>query len=280
MDGIRHLLLEEQIEKYKEAIRLRQEHGWGKRRISKKLGVSENTVKGWLYYGYSTLNRFNNFEIKSCYDLGYILGTEKGDGNTFYDKTKGKYGGYMVSVTAKDTDFINEFNRCLCVLLNKNKPYAVTSQGKGRYRVECSCKELYDFLRQPLEEQKHFIEEDINAAVGFVRAFFDGEGGAYWYRTKNRGDYKVRCYNTDMGLLEYIKEILKLKFDINSNIAKLYDDGYTGSDGCIRKAHYQLNIGRRLDILKFHKHIGFSIKRKQDMLEEIVKYLEAKGYSV
>lgn len=272
MNGIRDFSREEQISLYKEAIRLRKDHGWGKRRISKEIGVSENTVKGWLYHGYSTLNRINSFEIMSCYELGYVMGSVKGDGNLFFDKTKGRYGGYMVSLHAKDIDFLNEFNRCICILLNKNKPYTLVSQSKGKIRVECSCKGLYDYLRKPLDEHKAIIEASNETATGFLKAMFDGEGGAYYNLKQGKLDRpSVRCYNTNLELLEYIKQILYTKFGIIATISKLYDDGYTGSDGCVRKASYHIGISRYNDIVNFYRYIGFIIKRKQNKLEEIIK---------
>lgn len=272
MNGIRHFSLEEQARLYKQALKLREEHSWGKRRIARVLGISEDTVSGWLYRGYSTLNRFNNFEIKSSYELGYIIGTVWGDGNLYFDKTKGRYGGNMVRLGANDLDFINEFNRCLCTLLNKKKPYTVIKMTSGILRVECSCKSLYDFLNQNLVNQKTIIEGTTESMVGFLKAFFDGEGGCYYKNKTAKTSPKVRCYNTDLELLEYVNYLLSQFFGIYSSIRMMYDQGQYGN----RKAHYGLEISRYNDIVKYHTLIGFSIKRKQERLEEIVKWIEAR----
>ncbi len=269
----RHYSPEQQISLYKHAITLRKERGWGKQRIAKALGLSNDTVKGWIYRGYSTLNKFNNFDSKPSYELGYVIGSVLGDGNLYFDKTCGTRGGYLIRLKVKDLDFINEFNKCVCIILNKKKPYAVAPQKKGLYIVKCSCKNMYEFLNQPLTNQKSTIEGTTESIIGFIRGFFDAEGGCYYANKIVKSYPKVRCYNTDIELLEYVKHLLS-NFDIYSAERTLYIQGQYGN----RKALHELEICRHNDIIKYHTHIGFSIKRKQERLEEIVKWIESRKY--
>lgn len=259
---------EQQVSLYKQAISLREERGWGKQRIAKALGLSNDTVKGWIYRGYSTLNKFNDFDNKPSYELGYVIGTVWGDGNLYYDKTCGTRGAYLIRLKVKDLDFANEFNRCIYTTLHKNKPYAVISSKDGLYMVKCSCKSLFMFLERPLEEQKSIIEGSRETIIGSIRGFFDAEGGAYFIGTPT-----VRCYNSNRELLEYIKQLLLNYFNIISTTRLVYEKGR------YNKKHdaYELEIRRYSEIVKFYDNIGFAIGRKQQMLGKITKWIEAKG---
>jgi len=87
-------------------------------------------------------------------------------------------------------------------------------------------------------------------------------------------------YNTDKSLLEYVKELLH-RLGIKTTRPKLYfkvgtpmRDPTTGKTYIARKHCYHLYIPTE-SRLRFYELIGFTVKRKQQRLEE---YLIRRGF--
>jgi len=105
--------------------------------------------------------------------------------------------------------------------------------------------------------------------AAFLRGFADSEGSV-----KKIG--QIYIYNTDLRLLTYIQELLK-KFGIESTGPKLLTrrgtvirDPRTGKQYMAKKDCYYIYI-RTSSYTNFYKYIGFTIKRKQQRLEEYIK---------
>jgi len=128
---------------------------------------------------------------------------------------------------------------------------------------------LYNFLQQPFKKLKPYIEHSNACAAAFLRAFFDGEGSI-------RGR-QLTAYNTNRQLLIYVKGLLKRHFDIDTTGPRIGMKKGTIIHCPRTKKPYRANKNcyhiyiRANSLPKFHKHIGFSIKRKQQRLAKAAK---------
>lgn len=272
---MRTLPIQEKMKLYREALRLHGEKGWGKKRIARALGISESTVNMWLYSGTRPNGWQRYIEIKPSPALSYVIGVFYGDGwiDTYVNRRQRCTTADLIGLTAVDMDFLEEFNKQLCLVLGNRKRYAYVRQGRNRqgknqWRVRGSSRQLFDFLNQKIERHKEFIE---CYPAEFLRGFFDSEGGANI--SPNNYTYRVYCFNSDKGLLKYLKELLS-KLGIHSEIYKLYEKGTVGEirGRTFRRAKdgYQLIITQASSLVAFHNAVGFSIQRKQRVLNNIV----------
>jgi len=117
-------------------------------------------------------------------------------------------GEYIIGLKCKDAELVMEFARCLEVV-TCSKP-SFRKRHSGFYIAEGYSKTLCELLVKPLdiEKLKQYIEYSEETITSFLRAFFDSEG----YVVKDR---RIYVYNTDLGLLNYVKELLlKLKIEV------------------------------------------------------------------
>jgi len=141
---------------------------------------------------------------------------------------------------------------------------------KGLFVVELKCKVLYELLKKPLdiERIKRFIEHSIECRSAFLRGFFDSEG------TIDKTG-KIRVCNTDITLLGYVKQLME-SLGIKTTGPHLlvkrgtaFIDPRNGKKYRTRKDVYVLYI-RAESRLVFYQRIGFTIKRKQQRLEDFL----------
>lgn len=95
----------------------------------------------------------------------------------------------------------------------------------------------------------------------FVNGFADAEGSV-----ENSMMKSVRLFNGNEQLLNYICDFLE-SLDIHSYILEHKEKKPYNTT-------YALVITRKENLVKFHSHFHFSIKRKQDRLDAIVKSYE------
>jgi intein-encoded DNA endonuclease-like protein len=120
------------------------------------------------------------------------------------------------------------------------------------------------------KESRNTSNTTKKCTAAFLRGLFDSEG-----RVSKNG--YIRLYNTNYEVLTYAQKLLR-GFGVESTgpwPAKkkgttIYSHGkrYKAKENC-----YYLYI-RAESLLKFYRHIGFTIKRKQKRLE---KYLKRTG---
>lgn len=209
--------------------------------------------------------RYMNFpNLDPSQELSYLLGAVYSDGSAFSYKGNRQSRTYEIWLRVKDEDFAIEFNRCMCRILRKRKkaPYPVSKTKDGFYIAKGYSKLLVEFLNQPIDQHK----EIINAYPSFfVRGFADGDGGV---AIKDRDPWKevlVQFTNSSKPFLLYLKQLLSNKFGINSDV-----EIHSEKEG---RKYFRLRIGRHTEILRYYKHIGFTIRRKQQRLEEAVEYI-------
>lgn len=190
-------------------------------------------------------------------ELSYLLGVRYGDGSLCLSNK-----WYMFRLGATDKEFVEEFRRCACILLDK-KSMPKISQYNGKkthykdmYHCNITSKKLYEFLSKPLEEHKYFVGKHPSE---FIRGFFDSEGSFSLVSCTH-----LRACNTNYRLITYIKSLLEeLGIFLNLYIEKRRKP---------YKAIYNLGTGKKQEIADFKDKIGFTIERKQNLL---LKYLEA-----
>jgi intein-encoded DNA endonuclease-like protein len=224
--------------------------------------LSKASISQWIRGIHHPWGSLNQFSLKSSPELAYVIGAILSDGNLH---NHGYAHEMMLSV--KDSDFARAFGKCLAKILSKRKPYGIHwSDKRGRWTVQGSSLILYDFLNRDWHELKNSIEHCEKCKAAFLRAFFDGEGSI----TRR----KLSVYNTDLQLLLYVKSLLgslgieTLAPRVSSPANTILKDPSTGKAYRTRKDCYQMHL-RRKALPIFQKHVGFTISRKQQVLEGV-----------
>ena len=117
---------------------------------------------------------------------------------------------------------------------------------------------------------------DREYARGWLRGFFDGEGGAYLsrYGKKRHMTYSVGGFGTSKELMDKATEYLDL-LDVPY---KLY---HTKNRGTKSGMVYQLKIQTKIGLARFADEIGFTETRKRDKMAAILAWInrpEARNY--
>lgn len=272
------LPLEQRIRLHHNVLQLR-EQGLSCRGIIKTIDglhgirLSVSTIECWVRGLNSPLERVNKFDANPSPTLAYIIGTKASDGWLCKDGNK-----YVFGLNSNDFGFADVTGRCLSKLLRRNEPYRPRwDNGERRWRVSCRCVLLYQFLLQPFEKLRPYIEHCKNCVAAFLRGFYDGD--------RSIEGRKLTVYNTNFELLRYIQYILRQYFEIeatNPHRKGKKGQSFRGANGKVyrrRKDHYRLYV-RVTGLSKFHQHIGFTIKRKQlGLVEAIQKQLSLLSFA-
>jgi intein-encoded DNA endonuclease-like protein len=242
--------------------------------------LSKSHVSHWLRGKHNPYNGryIPSIEfLRPSEELAYVIGAKLGDGYV----TKGGqivkgYNKVRIGLKVKDREFAEEFGRCLAKILGRRPIKSRYRKSLRRYAIEVHSQTLYELLKKPvdLNRLKKYIEHCERCTAAFLRGFADSEGSV-----NNRGH--IRIYNTDRGLLEYVKDLLK-RLGIGSTGPKPLNKH--GSIARFRNGNYE----RRKDTyyiyiktdsnMNFHKNIGFTVWRKQRRLENYVKKHQAKRH--
>lgn len=244
-----------------------EKQGYGYRRISKMLGIPEGTVNSWLYMGKNPTNKLNSFDSTPSPELSYVVGAVLGDGCLFYSR------GYWIQLVVKDREFVDYFSQCLAKLLKRKEAYPLfernDNNGQSKmYGVRVASKLFWSWLKE-WEVHKNVIESNPES---FLRGLYDSEGSICKYREKEH--LAIILANTKRELLELAKNLLK-KLGIDSRIYAINDR---------RKNHkicYRLVITSKDNLLLFYDKVGFTIKRKQQRLENLARTIrELRAYGI
>ncbi len=139
--------------------------------------------------------------------------------------------------------------------------------GKNKWFREFLCRSGIEKRDKKYISQK-LMHGDLKLTSSLLRGLYDTDG--YVEKSGNIG-----FSNTSKILIEQIRKLL-LRFGIVSKTRikkagemKIYEKSYK------TLPHTELNIFHKRDILKFHRQIGFSIKRKQESLENLIKRINS-----
>jgi len=208
--------------------------------------------------------------LRPSEELAYVIGVIVGDGSVNHSR---KYE-YLVALTVKDLEFAEKFARCIGKVLGREPPKPIPRKD-GLFTVQIRSKTLYELLKKPvlIDRIRQYIEHCLDCICAFLQGFFDSEGSI-------NGNGAVRVCNSDKSLLEYVKELLR-RLGIKATGPKLCSNAgtpmknpKTGKTHFIRKDCYYLYVCAE-DRLRFYQLIGFTIKGKQQRLEE---YLIRRGF--
>lgn len=218
---------------------------------------------------------FNTANLKPSPELAYVFGVILGDGSISVTKFNYSWRGKMreiinrgITLRCKDKDFAEHFHLCLSKILKNpvHSPYLY--EGTRLWIVSAQSKQLNDFLRS---KPFHVAEE---FPADFIRGFADSDGSGFYYSDKyhRKPFVRISLDNTNLELLEQVKDLLWGKFGIESRIYNVgMKNGFikkTGQHIIARHTAYKLFILKRASVAKFASEIGFNIKRKQDKIEE------------
>jgi DNA-binding transcriptional regulator YiaG len=184
--------------------------------------------------------------------LAYMWGVLKGDGSYYLDKREYKNKIYFyknISLTVKDKDFaikfkgvIEKFFKRECKIIKTTRNYWMVYI----YNVELPTIDLNQLLT---------ASEKIQCA--FIQGFVDSEGHV------NKSIRQIEITNTSKKFLTLISNIFN-HLKIENKIYILYKNHKNWKD-C-----YRIMIQKRESLELFKEKIGFSIKRKNEVLQKIL----------
>jgi len=245
---------------------------WGQNLSLNEISKITNINKTKIYRELKPIRTISESQSRAIpiltqYEIGYILGVSWGDG--WISGRNGK--NHFMYLEAKDMDFIENF----WIQSKKLNPSIITKRkNRSCFSVHFSHKNFCDYIKslQPLS-LKH------ESVIGFIEGFIDSEAFVsnmkYYDSPQGKKPYrKVVIHNTNLSKQTIIQLILK-RFDIDSTIR---------SRTCKTKFSkfkdfktYDLAIENKKSLINFHNNFHFSIKRKQDRLDAIVKSYKERG---
>jgi intein-encoded DNA endonuclease-like protein len=244
------------------------------RRIHGKYGkqISSSTISFWINGKQYPLGKVNKFDENPSPELAYVIGVILSDGFKYFDNRN-----YRIGLIVKDKEYAEEFGKNLAKILGKKGLYEPfwSKDLKQWVIVGCSV-QLFKFLNRPFEELKFYIEYSKETVASFLKALFDGDGSIYVKVRRGERKRILWLYNADKQLLIYVQHLLKKFFNVDAtgphletrkDSIKHFPNGkvYKTTQNC-----YYIYI-RAKSLLNFYKHIGFTIKRKQQRLIKAIQ---------
>jgi len=256
--------------------------GLSSRKVADKLGISHVRVLAILKNENvdrrSVTKTIPNKEFEALTpERAYIFGVMCGDGCVFSGiarKKNWKYSLYVVHLSVKDRDFIDEFVRCIKSVYGFSPSiyYVKRSQKNPKWSniwvAKITRKEVYEDLshykfgtknwRVPTEVIRSHDEKVIGA---FLRGFYDSEGSA----SKGTRGFSISICSTNKEGLNEIKELIEI-LKIKSSKIGIND----------RPSHklFYFTISNKAGMNIFLNKINFSIKRKYDKVRKHLKWTE------
>jgi len=269
-----YLPLAVRLSLYAQAVQLRNDKGWGYKRISRwlsrsrKLRVPRSTVQSWINGRQSPFGSCNVFDARPSTGLAYVMGAAFGDGSVY--RSNSHYND-EVKLAVIDEDFSRSFAECLSAIFPNHAPFSISitrHDGCKRHVVRVGSTLLADFLSQRIGKLDNFIRP---FAPAFLRGLFDAEGCVIV--TNNRGQrmsLRVELTNSDLEILRYARKLLRLH-NIDSTIGRYSRPSSVtrfirGRPAKFASPTFWLVIRRQASLHRFRDFIGFNIGRKQRRL--------------
>ena len=219
-----------------------------------------------------TKNEEYKVKVEKSPELSYIMtNLVVGDGGVYCYNTKDKTSKdgvrvrYLVQLTSVDREYVENFNRHICTILEKKRIATIGIKKVSLkhptwhdlYRVYIYCKkEFYDWVKGC---SKEFLAELWREYPHqFLQSWFDSDGTVY----QTNGRVTLELSNSKKEWLEFAQNLLKEQFGIEIG---LYFNQHLFSG----KMQWQLQTAKRETIQLFNKQIGFGIIRKQEVLKRI-----------
>jgi len=193
----------------------------------------------------------------------YILGVLCGDGWIYYN-TESPKQTYQIGLAAIDKDFVVEFSRCLSkVFGSKPKVKKIKSRNdrwKDQYRTRfCSRLACDTFLEHgTFKTMSWIVPQYVLCAnkglkASFLRGFFDSEGHV---DIKTRRVSAVSANKKGLIKVMVLLDSLKIRSMLQKHSSK---------------ETYSIYIQDRCSVVSFFENVGFTIRRKAQALDILVK---------
>jgi DNA endonuclease len=223
------------------------------------VGPSKGQLSEWLRGIHGPFGSANGFQAEPTPELAYVIGVTLGDGSL-------NIKGYnrRIRLQSIDLDFVLEFDRCLSNVLGTRKHKPWFDSKRREIHVEARSVLLHGFLNQNWKRLKPWTSHCNACTSKFLRGFFDSEGCV-------SVDGDLTASNSDFGLLQYVRNLLKGHFNVDTTGPHL-----TTRKGSIlrhrgkkyvRKADCFEIYVRRASQRTFYRRVGFAIERKRVRLE-------------
>lgn len=278
------LHLEKRIKLYREAVMLHK-LGLSPRTIERRLrstygySVAAANINKWVYHGARPDTRANVPNLRPSPQLSYFLGAFKGDGYTYCDTKKRIF---RIGFRVKDRDFAAHASRAVAYVLHRPPGHPWTGRGDGGrqdvYHIfTVGSWILRSFLRGSLDK---VLDVALQFPRDFLRGIFDAEGYVSVGSERNLLRLHVGIAMANRKIIKAIRHTLFNQFGIVVT-GPYQKRGRTalirGRIAYFRRLTYEIRISRRCDVEKFASLIGFSIRRKNEMLRQALKLLHTYG---
>jgi intein-encoded DNA endonuclease-like protein len=164
---------------------------------------------------------------------------------------------YFIRLEAKDKDFVEEFRKQIEIMEPNCSPCLYQNK-RGYWLSGVGFKSLY-YAYKYLDMEPILTKTTHEEKAAFIRGFFDSEGTAF-----AKKPHALYAYNTNFKLLGNVQKLLE-DIGIESHFhfyKKLKAPQY--------KRQAFLGIYSQKNIRRYFELVGFSIKRKQDRLSQLI----------
>ena len=237
---------------------------------NKNVKISKATVIRWCKEMHNPFNKIKRLTLGASSKLAYIIGVYFGDASL----SERSNSIYRIRLKVVDKEFAEAFKGALISIgLNPKLGFENNKNRSSRWYVEANSKSLYMFLKQPKEKLFEVAKEYPRE---FLRGFFDSEGYAFVDKHNPRRAY-VSASNYDRDVLEFCQKLLG-SLGIHSRIRIMRKAGtlsiIRGEQYFYRRDFHELRIYRVGSVRNYALSIGFTIKRKQIKLNDLLKTFE------
>lgn len=228
-------------------------------RVNSEFGIPIGTLYAWHRDEYLPWGRAGGIAYRP--ELFYVLGALLGDGCLYRWKITNNYL-ILIGDQKFATKYAAMVTQCTGV---KNKAYI--DRSKNIWFVRSNNFELYSLFKRAREDLV-YLEELIRqggkkATLLFIEGFFDAEGCVKIIKEPVRKTPKI-CLditNTNLGILNLIKRLLKECLDIESKYS--VQKPSVGKDGSLRRKAYHLRIYKKEYIARFLENISTTKLREE-----------------
>lgn len=190
--------LPERIRLYERAVDL-QNDGLSYSQIAKEIGVSRSSVYDWLGRHNPPKREAYMPNLSYSADLAYLIGFYLGDGRSAGVEKH-------VRFSLADLQQARLINEVMARILRTTTKDLILEH--GYFSVRFTNAILYDFLHQPLQALRNWIDP---YKTDFLRGLYDAEGyvsPGINSVTMKLNSVSVGVANTDLALLELARELL------------------------------------------------------------------------
>jgi len=225
--------------------------------------LSRSTIQSWMRNRHKPDGRVTKLKKKSP-ALQYIIGAFLSDGSQYRQQ---ECGMYRFDFRVRDLEFAQEVSKNLREVGIKVSPKIYYKREKRFYNISFSSYELYTIIR----DKGRWKSVVAKSPIGFIRGFFDGDGGAL-----------MPYFSlSDRELLRYLRQLLVKEFNIAcSPIFPIPPSRDSTIDGHIikpSKPHYRFLIHPK-DYEKFYQLVNTPIRRKKHLLKLSIEIAKGKTF--